>query len=133
VVVVKTRKCTHEVKVLCAEDPDVKGICPKKCPLILPACEHPCTKSCMEDCLPCTVEIKAIHPQCEHLVSKRCGDDFSNVVCTSKCLKELRCGHACQDLCGFDCSKSKCRHPVAKVRSDCGHDVELYCWEYRAG
>jgi hypothetical protein len=132
VYILKKRSCGHEVKVLCSEDAETAGKCNKKCTLTLP-CGHKCTKSCMTNCFPCPMPVVVEHPVCGHQVSKLCGQEFSDIKCTAKCSKILTCDHPCTDLCGTECSTTKCCEPIGMVAADCGHKVELYCKEYRAG
>ncbi|XP_059484951.1 NFX1-type zinc finger-containing protein 1-like [Neocloeon triangulifer] len=133
VMVVKLRKCGHEIKVLCQSDPDSHGICHKKsCERTL-KCGHKCSKPCMENCDPCMTEVNVKHPICGHEITKRCGTSFADIICKEKCGKLMTCGHVCEDVCGRQCDTSRCSKGVAEVVAECGHYVDLYCSEYRDG
>ncbi|XP_065332254.1 NFX1-type zinc finger-containing protein 1-like isoform X1 [Cloeon dipterum] len=133
VVVIKKRKCGHDVKVACLADPDLEGVCNmQKCTRLL-NCSHTCNKPCMEECYPCEQEVHTLHPKCGHPIVKKCGVPFSEVICKEKCSKRMSCGHLCQDVCGRKCDEANCAYPVVKVQAECGHNVDLFCWEYKAG
>ena len=104
----KRLECGHSCEFLCHSDLRHKvGDCRKPCERGRPACGHGCQKRCSDKCGNCEVVIKDVRLPCGHT------------------LPELQCWKA-QDL-----SKSKppCPTRVKRILSQCGHEVEMGCWE----
>ena len=129
-VVTKTMPdCKHEQEVLCAEYEQWQ--CKEPCERKL-ECDHSCTRTCGEDCLPrylceepcnrtcsrghpCTLECSEDDCECEQVVTKTMPDckheqevpcaEYEEWQCKRPCEKTLRCGHRCPKKCSKVCER----------------------------
>ena len=82
-------------------------------------CTHPCPKKCFEDCGNCEVPVTRVIA-CGHEITLPCYVDVSTYVCRERCLKQLPCGHRCNQLCQVVCD-TRCYALVEKTYMLCSH------------
>ncbi|KAJ9573473.1 hypothetical protein L9F63_009133, partial [Diploptera punctata] len=113
-------KCLRECHV--NSDPEhLEYVCKKSCPNNNAGCSnnHKCKLRCYETCEECSVLVEKTMPKCGHVNQIKCAIKVEDFSCTSKCTKELPCGHACPRKCGETCGG--CQVKVSKEISECGH------------
>ncbi|KAG0067610.1 hypothetical protein BGZ92_005099, partial [Podila epicladia] len=128
-----TRKlpiCEHEKVMQCGQDP-AKAICKESCASILP-CGHSCTK----DCSTCQRATLAKMPKTNEQIKEVPRTEHGQ--CTTKCGKNMFCGHMCVAPCHPDtiCPPCKrdcevaCAHKKCKLSCDsaCAACSERCIW-----
>ncbi|RIB25137.1 hypothetical protein C2G38_2031303 [Gigaspora rosea] len=104
----KTLVCGHKCINGCAEPDQHSSSCMEECTF---KCLHGvgCPFQCYEPCFECLEDcpLKCEHSQC----TKRCFEDCDRHPCNKSCAKILKCGHACNGLCGEPCPPCKKCNP----------------------
>ena len=57
--------------------------------------EHGCPRRCGEECAPCQVLVTRSLP-CGHLATLLCSEEAASQECSSRCGRQLACGHSCR-------------------------------------
>ena len=119
--------CGHEKKTPCSVKPD-DACCDAPCERFL-SCGHPCPNKCGDDCLSfkCAVEVEKSLSCGYHKVSCLCSEDVSQIICSSQCTRQLKCGHLCPGKCCEDCSQYICQKMVVKNLNCAGNHSKKMC------
>ncbi|XP_014223763.2 NFX1-type zinc finger-containing protein 1-like [Trichogramma pretiosum] len=108
VIVEKSLKCGHTVKMKCSEHAET---------------------------FPCYIEIHTILPNCKHSVLKPCYISVDRFKCPIDCDSRLPCGHACNQKCHItkdpDHIEYKCTRPCPRIYDECNkkHECKKRCFE----
>ena len=96
----------HPCQGICG-DYHIHSYCSERVDFNYIKCGHRNTRRCSqpEEEVVCKTEVKFNHPVCGHLMTKFCYEEVAKVQCKEACVKQLPCGHQCQNYCGRPCTQ----------------------------
>ena len=118
--------CQHTQSMACSTNPLTvlcKAPCDKRCNN-----GHPCQKVCSESCGNCQSMVEKVIPGCNHKQMVPCYRSPHTFYCQAEVEKQCQNGmHTLKKLC---CEEwPQCSNKVTKQIPNCGHIVELMCFE----
>uniref|UniRef100_T1J9V5 NF-X1-type domain-containing protein n=1 Tax=Strigamia maritima TaxID=126957 RepID=T1J9V5_STRMM len=124
--------CEHKELLLCSVDV-VNLFCMESVVREL-NCGHQVQLPCHIDPIEydCLVDVSHELPLCKHQVEIKCSQDLSTIICKTKCIYALPCGHECPEQCHeaelyIFHDSIKCNEPCKKIICERGHTCTNLC------